>query len=663
MARRRCKESQTSGRADDELPAGRAQDGQLVSIDKAKAAGLACELVCPACGGPLIAYLNTTKKRQHFGHHSRGPCRFGYETAIHLYAKQLIEQHAKLTLPAVKAASGKVLRPLQEVDFDAVLIEQRFHEIIPDVTAIKKDRRLLVEIAVTHPCEERKLQVLAQREIAAVEIDLYAHRLSTNPQALDEAILTSAPRKWVYHPAIAKEDREADARHQAQIARLRVQSEARIAEERKRAHDGALRLSRLFDGWKRETAIRRDVPATEIPFYADLQMCGLEDLVNIDVPGQWVLASSPKRWQSEILWHLLTYAHHTTRALHGATVAGLLEQMHYLRPELQRLDAGVRAALHQMDRDMPGALTVGHAFVDRLRDARMLDEAGRLSAEIAQRALARRQAVLDTKRAVAAAEHRRNEQEAREARQAEGLRIEEARRAASRNRIDEEVRRLLHLLPTEDRDDFDLVRWWLTPLADGRTPEQRVKTERFANRLAEEIGTLARLVVSNGPSAHDLLNLPLREMRLRRECDAAERAAQDEYELSGRRLAAIEACGAGEGWLETPRADLEGLTPRLAALKSHELYQRARELLLPRRGEPDYGLAFGTATPSPEPFRQRLRAAAEHCYGARAPLWLNITNRVLCGVPSEICQCARSLERCLRHLEADSRKKLPARFL
>lgn len=663
IANRRCDGIKASARSDDELPAGRAADGQLVSIDKAKAAGLACELVCPACGGQLIAYLNTTKKRQHFGHQSRGECRFGYETAIHLYAKQLIERHAKLTLPAVKAASGKVLRVGQEIAFDSVLVEQRFHEIIPDITAIKKERRLLVEIAVTHPCELRKLQVLAQREVAAVEIDLSAHRLSTKPQALDDAILQTAPRKWVYHPAIAKEDRDADARQQEKIARLRAEAEARVAAERKQSDDAAIRLVRQFEGWKRETAIRQGGPATEIPYYFDLELCGLEDLVDIEVPGQWVLASSPKRWQSEVLWQLLTRPQLRSRPLDGATVGSLLERMHYLRPELQRLDAGVNAALRRIDPRMPSVLTVGQAYVDALRDAHVLDETGRLSAEILEGALARRQAALDARRAAANAERVRKEQEAREAIQAEGRRQEDGRRAASRTRIDEELDRLLQRLPVEDREGFDRANWWLTPLADGYTPERRVELERFGNLLADEIAALAHLVETSGPPAQNLLNLPLRAMREQRDREAAERAAQQELEYSSRRLAAIEQCGASEQWLETPMLDLEGLTPRLAALKSYDLYQRARDLLFPKpRREPDFGLGYPFATPNPEPFRQRLSAAAKYCYGARAPLWLNTTHRMLGGVPSQMCQCTRSLERCLDQLEADYRKKLPARL-
>lgn len=663
MAQRQCEGTQTRARSADELPVGRSPEGQLVRIDQAKAKGLACDLVCPACGGPLIAYLETTKKRQHFGHYSRGECRHGFETALHLYAKQLIEQRAELKLPAVIAASGKLLRPEQSTSFDAVLVEQRFHEIIPDITARRKDRHLLVEIAVTHPCEVRKLRILAQREVAAVEIDLSGYRTSTDPRTLDTVILESASRKWLFHPLIEKEDREAAALRHAEAARRAAEAEARIANERKRADETARRLMREFERWKRETTERRTDPAAEVPYYHDLELCGLEDLVDLDIPGQWILASSPKRWQSDVLWHLLIHPQESQRVLHGATVAKLLERKHYVRPEVREIESGVAAALRRIDPEMPDPITVGHAYIEALRVAQVLDETDRFSIEIIQPAFARRKAALDAARIAEEAKRKQQEHEAREVLKAEGRRREAERRTASRNRVDEELRRLLDQLPAQDRDAFDASTWWTTPLADGRTPERRVEVEHFTNKLADEIAALAQRQATHGAPAQDLLNLPLHEMRERRDREAAEHAAQAEVDQSNARLAAIESSGASEGWLETPMPDLDGLTPRLAALKSYRLYERAIALLHGNRPQRDYGLGDPRfATPNPEPYLRKLREAAKHCHGDRAALWLDTTSRGLGGIPSAICKDSGSLERCLDQLEVDVRKKLPAKF-
>ena len=656
MAVVRCEATKLGGLTKDEIPVGRAADGTLVRIDLAKAPGLACELNCPACGGPLIAYLRTTKKRQHFGHHSRSKCRYAYETALHLYAKQLIEQRNELTLPPVVAGSGKILRKESQTRFDSVLLEKRFHEIVPDITAIKRDRRLLVEIAVTHFCEARKLKVLAQRQLAAVEIDLSGYRFSLDPELLDDAILSSAPRKWVFHPAIESEN-------QAEATRRLAAAAARTAAEQKKALKEAERLSKLVTQWMREDLARRNDPATGIPFLDDLQMCGIDDLVGIDLPGQWVMASSPNRWQSELLWHLMKNDKFWARGVHGATVASVLERMHYKRSELHGMDGSVRAALLRMHPDLSDIVEVSHAYVNWLRDSQFLDDAGRLAADIVAGALARRQAALDAKRAAATAQREREEQAARDLLQEQQRRREEDRQAAARAQVDDVISKLLAFLPEADANGFDREAWWMTSGKDGRTPMKRVADERFANTLANEITALAQLQATGGAPAPDLLNLPMHAMRERRDRERAERAAQEQSELAEQRLAAIEALGAPENWLETPHPELENLSPRLASLKSYELFMKARTMLLGTGidRQSQWGLE-SPARPSSEHYRARLSAAAEHFYGSRAMYWMDSTSSTLGATPRSVCGDARSLERCLVQLEKDFRKKLPARF-
>lgn len=656
MAVARCEETKLSGLTKDEIPVGRAADRTLVRIDHAKAPGLACELNCPACDGPLIAYLRTTRKRKHFGHHSRGECRYAYETALHVYAKQLIEQHAALTLPPVVTGSGKVLHRQTDTRFDSVSLEKRFHEIVPDITAIKRDRRLLVEIAVTHPCEERKLRVLAQRQVAAVEIDLSGYRFSVDPELLDDAILSSAPRKWVHHPAIESENRAEETRRLAAAA-------ARTAVERKKAVKEAERLSRLVQQWKREALSQGSGKDADIPFLDDLRMCNLDDLVGIDLPGQWVIASSARRWQTELLWHLMKNREFWAHGVHGATVARVLEQMHYTRSELHRMDGSVRAELIRMHPDLSDTVSVSHAYVEWLRNARFLDDTGHVAFDIVATALARRKAALDTQRAAAKAERERAEQEVSDKLTEQRRRDEAERQASARAQIDHELSKLLALLPAADREGFDRNAWWTTPGTDGRTPMKRVADERFANKLTTEVTALAHLQASGGAPAADLLNLPMHAMRERRERESAERAAREQMELADRRLAAIEALGASESWLETPHPELENLSPRLASLKSYELFVKARNLLLGTGIDQRAQWARESSSrPSSGHYRTKLSAAAEHCYGPRAAYWMDTTSTALGGTPRSVCDDAGALERCLLRLEKDTRKKLPARF-
>jgi competence CoiA-like predicted nuclease len=62
--------------------------------------GKACGCICPSCKSPLVAKNALNNHRiPHFAHASGENCVHGRESAIHLAAKQLIEEHHKLYIP------------------------------------------------------------------------------------------------------------------------------------------------------------------------------------------------------------------------------------------------------------------------------------------------------------------------------------------------------------------------------------------------------------------------------------------------------------------------------------------------------------------------------------------------------------------------------------
>ena len=50
--------------------------------------GLKCGCTCPSCGEPLVAKKGT-KRMHHFAHHAGENCEYGYETSLHLAAKEI----------------------------------------------------------------------------------------------------------------------------------------------------------------------------------------------------------------------------------------------------------------------------------------------------------------------------------------------------------------------------------------------------------------------------------------------------------------------------------------------------------------------------------------------------------------------------------------------
>lgn len=227
--------------------------------------GQLCGCICPACEGELISRHELNgRKIPHFSHAAGADCAKGLETAVHLAAKQLIDQEKRLFLPKVEAllektnALGAVhrrnrtfsaagLASLTNVRSEAYLGSFR-----PDVLATPVGlSEICVEIAVTHYVDDNKLTRVRQAGIPLMEIDLAGYR-SFTWDSLREALLTDrAPRKWLYHPeveaaiasweeslkpilaAIQKEADEAKAR-QREAEKAWLAEEERALEEQER---------------------------------------------------------------------------------------------------------------------------------------------------------------------------------------------------------------------------------------------------------------------------------------------------------------------------------------------------------------------------------------------------------------------------------------------
>jgi hypothetical protein len=146
------------------------QDGILVdilSVDK----GLACNCICPSCGQRLVAKKGNLKEH-HFAHYNDVECEGAFETALHIYTKNILEKHKRIVLPPVYLAnSNKLIFPATEVTFEKVVLEKRLNNIIPDILVFIKGKPLLIEIAVTHFVDSFKSLKILELGYSAIEID------------------------------------------------------------------------------------------------------------------------------------------------------------------------------------------------------------------------------------------------------------------------------------------------------------------------------------------------------------------------------------------------------------------------------------------------------------------------------------------------------------
>ncbi len=164
------------------------RDGIPVHIDEVEN-GIKCNCICPSCKQPLIAYNNPkNKKAHHFQHQSLSDCRNYYETMIHYWAKEIINELGELTVPKHTFELGNSPRdytyhkwnedyPKEKITpvkivFDKIFIEKHQNGIKPDLIGVVNNRQIHVEIAVTHFIDDIKANKIKSLNVTSLEIDL-----------------------------------------------------------------------------------------------------------------------------------------------------------------------------------------------------------------------------------------------------------------------------------------------------------------------------------------------------------------------------------------------------------------------------------------------------------------------------------------------------------
>ena len=135
------------------------KDGVITHIETVER-GLKCGCVCPACGKPLVAKKGTVMMH-HFAHHAGQNCEYGYETSLHLAAKEILSHARKIMLPPVyvhlpdSPRRDELLFEEREIPIDHVELEKRYGDIIPDVVIYAGGKQLFVEVFVTHRIDDK----------------------------------------------------------------------------------------------------------------------------------------------------------------------------------------------------------------------------------------------------------------------------------------------------------------------------------------------------------------------------------------------------------------------------------------------------------------------------------------------------------------------------
>ena len=165
--------------------------------------GLECGCICPSCAGKLVAKKGN-KVMHHFSHYNGESCQYGYQTSLHLAAKEIIEKTQRMWVPEVRIRfdSGKpsqIVREEMEIEITDVRIEKALGDIIPDIIIISGNRTYLVEITVTHSIDDVKLEKIRRLNMSTLEIDLAKlDRAVTDSVLYDILVGPSSLKKWKY---------------------------------------------------------------------------------------------------------------------------------------------------------------------------------------------------------------------------------------------------------------------------------------------------------------------------------------------------------------------------------------------------------------------------------------------------------------------------------
>lgn len=198
------------------IPFAKTPQQKLVTVDEVER-GLACECSCPKCDAQMVAAKGEIR-RHYFRHHNPNPnCYGAQETAIHLFAKQIIAERLELTLPC------DLGNPI------AALVEYSVGSVRPDVLLQYPGETVAVEIYVAHRVPREKVRTYAEAKQTAVEIDLsYLRHADLTEEEWIEAILFTADRYWLV-PSKAEREREAQRRAAWIAEQKRLAQEAKIA--------------------------------------------------------------------------------------------------------------------------------------------------------------------------------------------------------------------------------------------------------------------------------------------------------------------------------------------------------------------------------------------------------------------------------------------------
>lgn len=259
--------------------------GVIVHAEEAHSRGSSSWL-CPGCKKGLL--LKRSVYGRPFFAHRAEPCGLSFETALHLFAKQVICEDRAVLVPEYRV-DGEVTSSPALVRFTDASMETADERalavrIVPDCTLRDGQRTLYVEVRVTHAVNEAKELKVHSTGTSMIEIVLSRTAAADmDVESLRKYVLENATRHWIVNAAHAEHER-----------RLRRRQEAAADRATTRVHE-------IIKNFKAEPC-----PNELVKRYRFLlSKSGLGHLVGLQSPYPHWFRFSERDWQTCYLGEML----------------------------------------------------------------------------------------------------------------------------------------------------------------------------------------------------------------------------------------------------------------------------------------------------------------------------------------------------------------------
>ncbi len=590
--------------------------GKVVHVSEVLS-GLACNCQCPACGKSLIA-----KKGKHLAHHfahdALASCNSAPETALHRLAKQIIEEQLCIQLPEVKVLFGgqsRVLHKAAEVKFDRAISEARhLSKVVPDLFVERNGRMLLIEMFVTHSCDDVKRGELRNKGIATLEIDLSKIARDGSREEVERAVLSEAHRYWVYHPKI-----------DAEVAAMKITAEKKQQLAKSHFEKSVTEFATEYLAGVKELASHAPPKFDQKD---EMFRAGLGDCIGIDVEGAGCFTVTAREWQSSIIRHAFIPKDDHARSYTPKTLFDWFKKRKMIRQKFRYVAPDLEEALESKG---IGFLSPYHAietYLDALVNRGVLrkTQSYTLASDIMSEVSA--------------------------------FRAADAMRLNRTQDVLERGNKILSALPEAERGKLTASEWLRVPQECGISFQEAIENddERF-ERMLTSLRAIETMLFRKGAIVEVTLGLPLEPARERQrlarkaEADAREAARLDvvrkaREDRSGRLILAAAALGTeGEAWVETGHPKLGGKRPIDMALSGEaELSEAMHEL----NGEVRRRNAQEQRDQAIRGWRAELERETSGILGDAAKPFLSSPYPQLKGKkPLDYCVCKITLQECL----------------